>query len=411
MNYSFQSNYNKCKRLVRKILNKIPSEKIRNFILDFPTEMQLSKNLDLLINKQYKGERFFIFPSPSSPWGYMFQRPQQLARALSSQGHLVLYSVDTSFPEDPDWSTRGLFHLEDNIYLFNDGTKGRSLSYFADRMIIWQYWPHQYEGIEYISTQDTIRIMDCIDHISTFLPYDSILDDYRKSIEKAHIVLATSNSIYEDVKKLRSDCIVVPNGVNTGDFTTNRKHKMSIQEEGVFNEVILLKEKGNILVGYYGAIAEWIDFELIDKISKENPQWQFVFIGEKYPNIEFPDNDNIHFFERVSYEALLNIVKSFDVAILPFKINDITINTSPVKIFEYMAAQKPIVSTPLPEVFKYEPIFVAEGSEDFENKLQQAIKSKNDENYLRSLEQCSAMNTWESRAKQVVSELHKRRHI
>ena len=396
----------KLKKIVRKVLHRIPGGRVKHKLMGFPNKITLTKELHRLIGK-YGGERFFWFPSPSCPWGYMFQRPQQLARALSQKGYLVLYSVDTSFPGNPDWSIRGLYHLEDNIYLFNDGLGGEVLSHFAEKLIVWQYWPHQYKTIEKISNSSSIKIMDCIDHLSTFISYESILQDYQSSIKKADIVLATSSSIYEEVVKLKPDCLLVPNAVNTKDFNSIRNYKMSSQEINIFNQIKHLKENNISIIGYYGAIAEWIDYKLIEEVSKENTSWEFVFIGEKYPDISLPSRRNIHFFERVTYEALLNIVNLFDVAILPFKINDITTNTSPVKIFEYMAAKKPVVSTPLPESLKYEPVFVAEDSKDFALKIDRAISCSENKDYLLLLEKCAETNTWASRVDQVIFELQK----
>lgn len=397
----------KLKKITRKVIHRTPGGKLKGKLMGFPNKPTLIEELDCLISK-YGGERFFWFPSPSCPWGYMFQRPQQLARALSQKGYLVLYSVDTSFPGSPDWQVRGLHHLEENIYLFNDDARGEALSHFAEKMIIWQYWPHQYKTVEKFSNDKSIKIMDCIDHLSTFISYETISKDYESSVRNADVVIATSSIIYEDLVKTRPDCLLVPNAVNINDFTSNRDYIMSQQETVIFEKIKRLKENKTPIIGYYGAIAEWIDYKLIEEMAKENPLWQFVFIGEKYPSITLPISTNIHFFERVTYDALLNIVNLFDVAILPFELNDITINTSPVKIFEYMAANKPVVSTPLPESFKYEPVFVAADSADFAYKINQAIMCTTDKDYLLSLKECARNNTWISRVNQVIFELQKR---
>lgn len=390
----------------RKVINKVIfSDKIKNKLLGFPSKKEIVSQLDFLIHNQYKGQKFFLFPSPSSPWGYMFQRPHQLAKAISKKGFLVLYSVNTDFPEEPDWNTRGLQHIEDNIYLINDGCEGKTLAAFADKLIIWQYWPHQFKNIEQIANNKTTRIFDCIDHISTFNPYKSITKDFSLSLERADIVLATSSSIYKDIKKVRPDCLLVPNAVCIEDFDLKLDFILSDDDMSIYNDIHSLSENGFPVIGYYGAIAEWMDFNLIQKISQLNKSFEFVFIGEKYPNIKLPKANNLHFFKRVSYEAIIKIGRLFDVAILPFKINDITINTSPVKIFEYMAANKPIVSTPLPEVFNYKSVIVADGSEMFSDALRYAVKLKNDTNYLSLLKFDAEENTWTSRVNEVLKEL------
>lgn len=390
--------------LRRKIINKIVKIRVINRILGFPSRKKLIEEIRGVLDGRDE-ERIFVFPSPSCPWGYMFQRPQQIARALSQKGYTVFYCVDTSFMEDPDWGVRGLKRLEDKIYLFNDGIGGRTLSQFSDKLIIWQYWPHQYKFVEKIIGKESILIMDCIDHITTFSQYKSILDDYKKSISRADVVLATSRKIHEDILKVRTDCVLVPNAVNQSDFEFEKRYSMLSEETDTFNSILSMKKNNNKIIGYYGAIAEWIDFELISYLAQIHPYYEFVFIGQKYPGIRKPNHNNIHFFDRISYFALINIVDMFDVAILPFKINDITINTSPVKVFEYMAAQKPVVSTRLPEIEPYDVIFIADSPEEFSQKIGEAIDSMNDDVLLHELRKNASEQTWDARVELVIEQL------
>lgn len=382
----------------RKLLNKFP-KRLRNFLFQFPSEIEISEQLSKL-RKQYEGKPIFVFPSPSTPWGYMFQRPQQLATALSKQGFPVIYCVNTSFVEKPDWYVRGLLKLEGNIYLYNDGFDGQSLRSLKDNVVIWQYWPHQQRFIERFS--DTVPVIyDCIDHLTTFSHYTGIEDDHQNALLKATLVLATADNIMKSVKPIRDDCILVPNGVNYEDFN-------GVPAEEKWEEMERIRKNSKVIIGYYGAIAEWMDFELIEYSAAQNPDWTIVLIGEVYPYIRVVERPNIIYLPRQDYKRLSLFLNDVDVAILPFKINDITINTSPVKIFEYMASGTPVVSTALHEVKKYREIFIGNDKYAFNEQLKAAMSKVNDMEYIKSLQKCAQNNTWDERVAAVLKACKKR---
>lgn len=383
-------------KVIRKIINRFPTI-IRNKLLYFPSEEDIKKEI-LNLENLYHGKSVFIFPPPSSPWGYLFQRPHQLAIEISKRGYPVLYCVDTSFSEAPDWYVRGIVTIKEHLYLYNDGNSGKYLNNIKNP-IIWQYWPSQDEFLKTFNREVPV-IYDCIDHISTFLSYNGIKKDHLQSLTRANIVLATADNILKSIQKIRKDCMLVPNAVRFEDF-----EKTKTSDTFGFNKQ---REKYDIIVGYYGAIAEWIDFDLIEKCARNNPKWLFVFVGEKYPNVIPPKLSNIVFLPRQSYSRLPLLLDNIDVAILPFKLNDITNNTSPVKIFEYMASGTPIVSTPLIEVVKYPEILIANNADSFQNQINKANRLKNNNSFIQSLKYRSLQNTWEKRLDLVIFELKKR---
>ena len=384
--------------LYRKILNKY-----FHFIFRFPNKDIIFEDL-VKYHKKAEKEIVFVFPFPSCPWGYMFQRPQQLAKTLASKGYLVIYCVDTSFPYKPDFFVRGLMELAPNLLLFNDGQNGEALKKFDQkaRLVIWQYWPHQYNFIKRLEFEKLIY--DCIDDLTTFNQYDDINKNFEDSLEKADLVLVTADNIAKEISKYRNDYLMAPNAVKYDDFSIINHFALSYDSNIPDNNL----ESDSIIIGYYGAIADWVNLDLIEYCAKERPRWKFVLIGQQYPNLSLPQKPNILYYNRQPYEKLPYYLSKFDVAILPFKINDITMNTSPVKIFEYMAGGKPVVSTRLPEVEKYDPILIADSNEEFLMKLEEAYSLKNDETYISSLKQVAFENTWEIRVESVLNKLHER---
>jgi hypothetical protein len=130
------------------------------------------------------------------------------------------------------------------------------------------------------------------------------------------------------------------------------------------------------VVGYFGALASWVDYELISFLAKRNPDWTINLIGMDYDGSIWKSGilsqENVRYLGAVDYQNLPSEIQ-FTVAILPFKVNDITISTSPIKIYEYLSSGFPVVSTPLPECEAISHVSIGIGYEDFEEKIKSAI--------------------------------------
>lgn len=388
----------------RKFVHKFFNQYLKRNILNFPSKETLRNQLLKLVSQNSK--KIFVFPTPGSPWGYLFQRPQQIALELGSKGHLVFYCVDTSYHGEPDWFVRGLHQISDNVFLFNDNYNGELLCEFSDKLVIWQYWPVQTQYVKPFLDCGAIQIYDCIDHLSTFQQYKHIMQDHMFSLKRANVVLATAEQIYNDLSNNRNDVIKVPNGVVYQDFQGTNNVKDVYQK--LITQLNQLKLENPVLIGYYGAIADWIDFKLIEFCVEMNPDLCFLFVGQVYPGLKIPRHDRIIQFNKVEYTFIPTLLQYFDVAVVPFKLNDITKNTSPVKVFEYMAGGKPVVSTDLVELWNYSPVFVSKTYEEFLNNIIRALKETNNKDYVDKLKECAKENTWNKRVEQVLSVLRER---
>ncbi len=156
-------------------------------------------------------------------------------------------------------------------------------------------------------------------------------------------------------------------------------------------------------LGYFGAIEPWlVDQELIKRASRERPQWQWVFIGNKSPGLEIEDLPNVHFLPPVAYDELPRYAAGFDVCVLPWETEQAFTNYgSAIKVREYLATGKPVVIAPLPE---YEPmkdvLRIARSRDDFLRLIGEALEDT-DEGAARARQAAVAGGTWDARAEWV----------
>ncbi len=217
-------------------------------------------------------------------------------------------------------------------------------------------------------------------------------------------VVVTADEIEKDVitkrgkEKLAFSC----NGVDYEHFANIDS---SIKLDDSFIKVI---NQNKPIIGYYGALASWFDYDMIKYLAEKRPDYNIVLLGIKYDD-SFDKQDldkysNIYFLGSKEYNILPNYASKFTVCTIPFLINEITQATSPLKLFEYMALGKPIVTTAMNECKKYQSVIIANDNDDFVKKVDKAIEiQKNkDEDYLKVLKKEALENTWESKTKEII---------
>src|SRR4029079_1007806 len=156
-------------------------------------------------------------------------------------------------------------------------------------------------------------------------------------------------------------------------------------------------------LGYFGAIEPWlVDQELIKRASRERPEWQWVFIGNKSRGLEIEALPNTHFLPPVSYAELPAYAAGFDVCVLPWETEQsFTSYGSAIKVREYLATGKPVVISPLPE---YEPmkdvLRIARTRDDFIALVEDALR-ETDPEAPRNRQAAVAGGTWDARAEWV----------
>lgn len=219
-----------------------------------------------------------------------------------------------------------------------------------------------------------------------------------KLLEECDLVLATAEELCLKKKQKNKKPILLPHGVDFDHFRSGcRKDKLPKGLRSITKPII----------GFFGAISPWLDFDLIINIANTRPDWSFVFIGPADTDIKrLAKFKNIYFVGKVSYEKLPEYAAAFDVATVPFLINELTVSVNPLKILEYLACGLPVVTTNLPETRKFsDVIYIANDFRDFLENIERALSE--DSHELRSQRiEVARKRSWGSVAEKLSSNIN-----
>lgn len=386
---------------VRNLLNGFRYSVVRHLRSKLLTssESNLSNLIDEEEFKQMLGEfsEIYIFEL-AVDWGIdLYQRPQHLATALGSDGKcLVIYKTQGD-------NVNGFKQVEKNVWLTNrlkfvDSFKNVKRIYFSTS--IFNRQDHM------IAMRDQGKIIyEYIDHISEEISggkkeikHLSKIRDFAFEGGVDHVV-ATADALFNEAcDYLSSDKVtLIPNGVNIEHYQQHLG-KTIIVDQDITNFV----DKYEKVVGYFGAIAPWLWYDLIKQVVDSNPNVGFLMIGPDYGGCQslLPNNNaNFLWIGPVSYHDLPMVAMSFDVCWIPFREGEIAKTTSPLKLFEYFAMGKPvIVTSDMMECVKYQEVYHGANISEINQVLPTALQRVHDSDYCQKLKLLAAQNSWKNRA-------------
>lgn len=355
----------------------------------------------------YVGDVVFF---PAIDWGFRFQRPQHLARELGARGFRVFYvsTVPLLIPGRSDYMIQGepspgvvLVQFASGSFRIPDFyresmTEGEVAGFVKSYGALCQDF-----GIEHPSVlvqqpfwwslasqlQKSRLVYDCLDHHAGFhdQPYSCLIENERQLIDAADVVVATSEGLAEDIRKSRL-CELIRNGCEYGRFSQAVCEKSSV---------------GRPIIGYVGAVSEWFDGQLLFEIAQTRPDWQFDIYGATVGADISPARSlpNVNFLGEIPYESVPSAVACFDVCIIPFRIVPLTLATNPVKVYEYLASGRPVVSTALPELAGMEDVdvFCAVSAADFIAKIELALSCSDQADRISVRQEFARANDWSNR--------------
>ena len=347
------------------------------------------------------GDRPIIVAPPLVDWNVpLFQRPQHLAMALAREGFLYFYCTGNAVYDRYD----GFVQVGPGCYITNQAdlvleiNRRKTIHLASTAMRI---------GLDFIrktKQRGDWLLYEYIDEIhpdiSGEIPRSAMQRHYALLADKSVTCVATADKLLRDVESVRdSNYGLVTNGVEYEHFARARAGLP------VPPELQALTKSKRPVIGYFGALAKWFDYEMVRRLARERPNYDILLIGFDYDGslreARLGQHKNVKVIGPINYRQLPRYAQLFDVSTIPFVINDITESTSPIKLFEYMALGRPIVTSAMPECRKYDSCLIAESAADFVAQVDAALRLKTDASYLTTLRREAEANTWQSKAHEI----------
>jgi glycosyltransferase involved in cell wall biosynthesis len=213
-------------------------------------------------------------------------------------------------------------------------------------------------------------IYQCVDEYSAFsgVAGQAILDLEADLLRRADLVIVSADKLYESKSRYNPRTVTVRHGV---DFEHFRK---ALDPATVVPAEIASLPRP--VIGFFGLIADWVDVELMAEVAKKFASGSLVVLGKSTTDVSVLKGlPNVHLLGRKPYAELPAYCKGFDVALNPFRINELTLNANPLKVREYLAAGLQVVATNIPEVAMLGTCRVADTPEQFLHEVEEALKT------------------------------------
>ena len=291
-------------------------------------------------------------------WDFVWQRPQHVLSRLSRETP-VLYVEEPVGDASKDVLelrldgrvTIARAHLSDLPAgsRFSDEVNRRIAGLLEpllvddDDLITWYYTPMAI-GAFPDSITPALTVFDAMDDLASFrFAPTQMREQETRMLEMADIVFTGGPTLYRQRQHRHPRVYCFPSGVDRAHFASPGRSSSASRALSLMRRPV---------IGFYGVIDERMDMDLVAGIADLRSDWNFVLIGPlaKISPEDVPTRPNLRLFGLQSYEALPAILDKFDVAMMPFAINDATRAISPTKTLEFLAGSTPVVSTPVSDV-------------------------------------------------------------
>lgn len=343
-------------------------------------------------------------------WDFVFQRPQHLLTRCAS-GQAVYYMEEPVFDQMDDTAALELRERGKNLWvvvphlpagltedevnyelqlLVNQLIRRESLTSFTT----WYYTPMALPFTRHLKPASIVY--DCMDELSHFKgAHPMLLPLERELFNRADVVFTGGRSLYEHKRALHPNIHAFPSSIEVQHFGRAR--------DGSLDEPDDQRDLSGPRIGFFGVIDERMDLSILEGIATARPDWNLIILGPvvKVDPALLPRLPNIHYLGSKTYQELPAYIKGWDVAILPFAMNDSTRFISPTKTPEYLAAGKPVVSTPIRDVITpYQEeglVLIASTPEEFTAAIgkQLQVSGTAREVWLEHVDQFLAAGSWD----------------
>jgi glycosyltransferase involved in cell wall biosynthesis len=344
-------------------------------------------------------------------WNFVFQRPQHLMSRFAREMNVIFWEepMEISERETAYLQVRQAEDAENVRVIVPHLPKGMpeeareaALKRLLDAhlasqhgsLVAWYYTPMMLPFSRHLEAD--VTVFDAMDELSKFkFAPAKLLDLEQELIERADIVFTGGSSLYEAKKDRHDNVHCFPSSVDRVHFLKARARQFDPADQ---------EELPKPRLGFYGVIDERFDTELLAKAAEMRPDWSFVMVGPvvKISEEDLPKRPNIHYLGSKTYAELPGYLSGWDVALMPFAMNESTQFISPTKTPEYLAGGKPVVSTPIKDVVRHygelEGVKIASTPEEFVAACDEALElSHNPESgWLAEADLMLSASSWDT---------------
>ncbi len=344
-------------------------------------------------------------------WNFVYQRPQHLLSRFA-RIYRVFYIEEPVYTDADDGYTIEqssekvwvvVPHLkkdtdtdavcrQKNILnsLFNER--------YINRYLFWYYTPMALQFSNHFSP--LLTVYDCMDELSVFKFAPPQLKELEKElISKADLMFTGGHSLYEAKKHLHASVHAFPSSIDKTHFARARGKVEEPADQAAIPHPRL---------GFYGVIDERFDIDLIGAAAAAKPDWHFILIGPvvKIDPASLPQYSNIHYLGGRSYAELPAYLSGWDIATIPFALNESTRFISPTKTPEYLAAGKPVIATAIRDVVNPYGVeglvHIANAPEEFVQQAEAELALCDKTAWLAQADAFLANNSWDNTWQQMV---------
>ena len=283
-----------------------------------------------------------------------------------------------------------------NAWLYRRAVARAASAMTSTAPVLWVYTPTVAPYLRHFPNSGIVY--HCVDRWWAFSDYDaSLMRAYHESLcRQADVVFASALALLEDCRRHTANAHLIPHGVEWGHFARAALEPLPRPSD--------IRDIATPIIGFFGLIHEWIDQQLLADVAAALPQATIVLIGKVQTDVgRLKAHPNIRFLGQKSYADLPAYAAAFDVGIIPFLVNDLTLAVNPIKLREYRSAGLPVVSTALPEIRllqDQEGVYVADSREEFGSLLRNALARRPPTN-RRAASLAMAAESWSGRCLQM----------
>lgn len=339
-------------------------------------------------------------------WNFVYQRPQHLMSRCARERRVFFVEeperadapAHMKMEKDPSGVTivkpvvpAGLNETEIDAAM--QTLVDQFVAEEVGEFILWYYTPMALNFSRHL--EPALTVYDCMDELSLFRGAPERLQDLEKElISRADLIFTGGKTLYESKRKGHDNVYLFPSSIDAPHFEQARKKQADPDDQMQIPQPRL---------GYFGVIDERMDLALLGEVASARPDWHLVMLGPvvKIDPETLPQLPNIHYLGMKTYDQLPRYLANWDIALLPFALNDSTRFISPTKIPEYLAGGKPVVSTPIQDVVNpygtQGLVSIAANAGEFVNAVEAILKRKeaNTAAWLMKVDQQLSQNSWD----------------